>query len=86
VNAGGSAKVKCNFKDTAMYEIYGLQRKIEVLEGTVQSVLERIDRLETALRMDELRIKRLQVEVEHEQHVIERLEHEIPGHGVPVGL
>jgi predicted nucleic acid-binding Zn-ribbon protein len=69
-----------------MYEIYALHRKIEVLERELQTALERIDRLETALRIDEMKIKSLAADVEHEQEVIERLEHEIPGHGVPVGL
>jgi hypothetical protein len=71
---------------SAMYEIYGLQRKIESLEMELHAALERLDRIESELRMDELKLKRLEREVEQEQRVIERIEHELPGHNVPIGL
>lgn len=69
-----------------MYEIYGLQRKVEVLERELQCALERLDRIETALRFDEVKLQELERELNEEHHHIERLELESPFHRVPIGL
>lgn len=66
-----------------MYEISGLQRRIESLEHELRLALGRLDRLESRVREEDYKVSRLERSFEQDHKILERREHMIP---VPVGL
>lgn len=64
-----------------MSEMMGLQRKIEVLEDDMRSVLNRLSKLEAKVAEEDMKVNRLERDVRHEHEVLDRMEH-----GFPVGL
>ncbi|MES2708866.1 MAG: hypothetical protein V4726_19890 [Verrucomicrobiota bacterium] len=64
-----------------MYEISGLQRRIESLEYELRLALTRLDHLEAMLREEDHKVARLERSFEHDHKILERHEN-----GIPVGL